>query len=43
MDLIRFSVAQQYIDWYNATRRHSFNSGMSPIKKELAAYTRIAA
>jgi transposase InsO family protein len=34
---------KKYIDWYNTTRRHSFNSGMSPIKKELAAYTRIAA
>ena len=34
---------KKYIDWYNTTRRHSFNSGMSPIKKELAAYTCIAA
>lgn len=34
---------EKYIDWYNTTRRHSFNSGKSPIEKELAAYTRMAA
>jgi putative transposase len=33
----------QYIEWYNVTRRHSFNGGLSPVKKELATYMQMVA
>jgi putative transposase len=38
----RFRITE-YIAWYNASRRHSFNRGLSPIKKELATYIQMVA
>jgi hypothetical protein len=32
---------RRYIDWYNASRRHSFNEGLSSIKKEIVHYTQV--
>lgn len=44
---ISFEAAEfatsRYIDWYNTTRRHSFNTGLSPIKKELVAHMKLVA
>lgn len=34
---------ERYIDWYNTTRRHSFNNGLSPIKKELVSHMKLVA